>query len=123
MKCMKKSNEKTIHEWLDNFNMDASVTYKNKVYTLTGDELKSIYSTENYWHSRTDPSSWLSEALVRLAKRKFPKSLPRKKVIALCAQLLNVTPGHLEGTLDWNANYMAWHDGGTPEDHHVWQEE
>ena len=39
---MKKSNEKTIHEWLDNFNMDASVTYKNKVYTLTGDELELL---------------------------------------------------------------------------------
>lgn len=28
-----------------------------------------------------------------------------------------------ESSLTWNANYMAWHDGGTPEDYHAWLED
>ncbi|MBN2441104.1 MAG: hypothetical protein JXJ04_07150 [Spirochaetales bacterium] len=120
---MKENKKDLIDEWFNNFNHNAAVEYKNKEYTITEPELKSIYSTGNYWHHRTDPSSWLCEALVRLAKRKFGNRLPRKQVIQLCAQLLNITPEKVESTLDWNANYMAWHDGGTVEENHVWKEE
>ena len=47
----------------------------------------------------------------------------RAQVIALCAQTLNITPEKLEQALDWNANYMAWHDGGSVEETHVWPKE
>jgi hypothetical protein len=117
---MEKDNETLIQKWLSNFNSEAFVEYNNRKYRMTESELKSIYSTLHYWHHKTDPGSWLSEALVRKAKIKFSGKLPRDVVISLCAQLLHVTAEKLESTLDWNANYMAWHDGGTPEDHHVW---
>ena len=120
---MKKDEEKQLNEWLNNFNTRAFVKYNNKVYRITLKELKSLYSTLNYWHHKTDPSSWLSEALVSLAKRKYERLLPRDIVILLCARLLNITPEKLESSLNWNANYMTWHDGGTPEDHHAWMKE
>ena len=40
--------------------------------------------------------------------------------MALCAQTLNITPAALEHALDWNANYMAWHVGGSAEETHAW---
>jgi hypothetical protein len=119
---MEKDKGTLVQEWLSNFNSKAFVEYNNRKYRITQRELKSIYATLHYWHHKTDPSSWLSEALVRKAKIKFSGKLPRDVVISLCAQLLHVTPEKLESTLNWNANYMAWHDGGTPEDHHVWLE-
>jgi len=120
---MEKDKEEKTDEWLNTFNSKASVKYNNKEYRITVNELKSIYSPMNYWHHRTDPSSWLCEALVNFARRKFTKKIPRKEVILLCAGLLNITPEKLESSLDWNANYMAWHDGGTPEDYHAWLKE
>jgi hypothetical protein len=120
---MKKDKEKELNEWLNNFNTRAFVKCNNKEYGITLKELESIYSTINYWHHKTDPGSWLSEALVSLAKRKYKGKLPRNIVISLCALLLNITSEKLESSLNWNANYMAWHDGGTPEDHHARPEE
>ncbi|MBN1524817.1 MAG: hypothetical protein JW904_10055 [Spirochaetales bacterium] len=119
---MKTDKKDEFDKWFANFNAEACVDYNNKEYRLTLEELKSMYSSLNYWHSKTDPGSWLSESLVRLAKRKYKGILPRKVVISLCAGLLNITPEKLESNLDWNANYMAWHDGGTPEQEHVWAE-
>jgi hypothetical protein len=120
---MEKDKKQQLTEWLNTFNTGAFVKYNNREYRITLNELKSIYSPLNYWHHETDPSSWLCEALVNLGKRKFKRKLPRENVISLCAQLLNITPEKLESSLEWNANYMAWHDGGTPEDHHAWNKE
>jgi hypothetical protein len=117
---MKDDKDKQFIKWLNNFNSSAFVDYNGKKYRITSKELESIYSTGHYWHHKTDPSSWLSEAMVTMAKRKFKGKLPRDHVILLCSRLLNITPEKLEGNLEWNANYMAWHDGGAPEDHHAW---
>lgn len=120
---MEQDQDKLLKEWLNNFNTRAFIEYKNIKYKINPKELKTIYSKGNYWHHKTDPSSWLSVALVSLAKRKYSHKLPRHIVISLCAQLLNITSEKLESSLDWNANYMAFHDGGTPEENHVWQKE
>ena len=84
------------------------------------DDFMEIISPSNYWHGRSDPSSWLCEAIVRLGKSKFHKVLPRNAVITLCADALNITHEKLESSLDWNAGYMAWHEGGSVEEFHVW---
>jgi hypothetical protein len=120
---MKKNEKELLNKWLDNFNKDAVIKHNEKKYRISLIELEKIYSTGNYWHHKTDPSSWLSEAVVRLVRKKYSKKLPRKKAIALCAQLLNISDKQLEGNLEWNANYMAWHDGGIAEDEHSWPEE
>jgi len=115
---LKDKNKQT---WINNFNKEAVFVSGGRKYRLTEKELLGIYSSGNYWHNKTDPSSWLSEAVVSLAKRKFYGKLSREEVIALCAQLLNISSEQLEHNLDWNANYMAWHDGGSAEDNHVWE--
>ncbi|MBN1697533.1 MAG: hypothetical protein JW881_08475 [Spirochaetales bacterium] len=120
---MEKKRKNPVREWLDNFNKRASVTHNGKEYGVDEHELETLYSTLNYWHHRTDPSSWLCTALVGLAKKKYQGKIPRSEIILLCARLLNVTASKLESTLDWNANYIAWHDGGNPGDYHVWEKE
>lgn len=77
----------------------------------------------NYWHSRTDPSSWLVSSTVSRARARFEKILSRAQVIELCAQTLNIDSARVESLLDWNANYMAWHDGMSVEETHIWPQE
>lgn len=109
-----------LNTWLSTFNREAVVSYENIDFSLGDEELGSIYYATNYWHSKTDPSSWLCEAVVRLIRKKFLEKLPREKAMELAACLLNITTEKLEGSLNWNAHYMAWHDGGTYEENHVW---
>jgi hypothetical protein len=72
----------------------------------------------NYWHHKHDPSSWLCSSTVYRARNKFGARLKRKDIIRLCADTLNITPKKLEESLDWNANYLAFHDGTTAEENH-----
>lgn len=74
----------------------------------------------NYWHHKQDPSSWLCSSTVYRARNKFGTKLKRKEIIALCAQTLNITAKKLEDTLDWNANYLAFHDGTSVEENHAY---
>ncbi len=107
-----------------------SLAYFNReAFVVAGDgtrcafdeaDFAQLENPSNYWHSRTDPSTWLCVSTVSRARYKFRDRLNRQQTIALCAQTLNVTPEKLEYALDWNANYMAWHDGGSVEETHVW---
>lgn len=105
------------------FDTEATVIHEGKDYRLTIAEIENIHSRSNYWHLEGDPSSWLVTSLVSRVKFKFRKALPRAKAIELAAGILKLTPGKVESTLDWNANYMAFHDGGTIEENHVYPAE
>lgn len=74
----------------------------------------------NYWHHKEDPSSWLCSSTVNRARNKFGAKLKRKEIIRLCAETLNITPKKLEESLDWNANYLAFHDGTSVEENHTY---
>jgi hypothetical protein len=102
------------------FNTEACVAHEGKEYRLTESEIGAIHSRGNYWHLEGDPSSWLVTALVGRLKSKFRKVLPREKVIELAAEILKSSVGKVESALNWNANYMAFHDGGSPEEHHIY---
>jgi hypothetical protein len=114
------SKDQEYKTYLTYYNREAKVIYKGKEYQFTEEDFVKLNCNLNYWHNRTDPSSWLCAAVVRHGIIKFSPKLPRVKLIELCADTLNITKQKLEDTLDWNANYMAWHDGGTVEEHHVY---
>ncbi len=114
---MAKKNETP----LSFFNREAHVIGSDGIrYAFDEADFAELNNASNYWHGREDPSSWLCTATVNRARNKFRGKLTRKQAIDLCAQTLNITPAKLEQTLDWNANYMAWHDGGSYEENHVW---
>lgn len=111
-------DKEQLAQYLSFYNRDAKIKYKGKIYSATEEDFDRLNIRGNYWHFKTDPSSWLTAAAVSHFKWKF-KKLPRSQVIDLVAQVLNVDISRIEGSLDWNARYTAWHDGGKPEDYHV----
>lgn len=102
-----------------NFNREAVIEKKGVFYQFTENDLEELTSTGNYWHSKTDPSTWLCVSVVSKARYKF-KKLTREEVIQFSAEVLNILPKALEHALAWNANYMAWHDGGEYQENHVY---
>lgn len=106
---------------LSYFNREAYVTAGGGVRcAFTENDFAELNNRSNYWHGPQDPSTWLSVSTVSMARNKFQGKLTRSQVMDLCAQTLNITPARLEQALEWNANYMAWHDGGSADENHVW---
>jgi hypothetical protein len=93
----------------------AKIVWQGTTYQLTDAEIL---------HCGTDPgSSGFCTSLVSTVKRKWHPKIDRNEAIRYCADLLRVTVQSLEDSLDWNANYMAMHDGGTVEEMHAWPKE
>jgi hypothetical protein len=90
------------------------------LYEFDADDLASLSPPAYDWHGPGDPSSWLCAATVARARARFSGRLSRVQAVELCAATLGITVEKLEQTLDWNANYMAFHDGGSPDENHVW---
>ena len=114
------SGKEELKTYLSYYNRKAAVEHQGQEYSFSEDDFEYLTGSSNYWHHSESPRSWLCCAAVNHAKRKFGKTLPRNKLIVLCADTLNITAEKLESTLNWNANYMAWHDGGEPEDYHAY---
>ncbi|MDD3858948.1 MAG: hypothetical protein PHW83_02025 [Bacteroidales bacterium] len=112
--------KESLDDWLSKINCNAKIIFDNEFYFLSIDEIKSIYSSLNYWHGPSNPSTWLCESVVSKVKYKYKTILTRDKAMELSASILNMRVEKLEEALDWNANYMAWHDGRSVEDCHVW---
>ncbi len=102
------------------FNREACVFHDGKEYRFSEKDFEKLDRDSLYWHNPTDPSTWLCAATVNQALIKFGDELPRAKLIRFCADTLNISLEKLESSLDWNANYMAFHDGGTVEEYHVY---
>ena len=117
---MVSKDKEKLKIYLSYYNRKAKVEQQGKEYKFSEEDFKYLNTFGNYGHPEKSPSSWLCSSAVNHAKVKFGKILPREKLIKLCADTLNITAEKLEIALDWNANYMAWHDGGKPENHHVY---
>ena len=102
------------------FDTEARVVFKGEKYGLSYDEIAEIHGPAYYWHYEGDPSSWLVARMVTCLRRKYKGVLPRAKVIELAGGILKRTVEQVESTLNWNANYMAFHDGGIPEEEHAY---
>ena len=117
---MASMDKEKLKIYLSYYNRNTKVLHQGMEYKFSEEDFKYLNRLSNYWHNEKSPSSWLCSFAVNHAKVKFGKYLPREKLIKLCADTLNITADKLESTLNWNANYIAWHDGGKPEDHHVY---
>ena len=117
-------DEEKLKEYLTFFNREATIDHEGKAYTPGEEDFNYLNKGgTNYWTNKTSPSSWLTCDTVDYYRRKYSKEVPREKVIDLCAQVLNIEPAEVERLLDWNARYMAFHDGMTPEETHIWPKE
>jgi hypothetical protein len=105
---------------LEFFNRAAYVTAADGTRCALSEQDFEELNRSNYWQHRSDPSTWLVAATVLRARHLFSRKLTRAQVIELCAQTLHMTVQEIESALHWNANYMAWHDGGSAEENHVW---
>lgn len=109
-----------MNESITYFNRQAHAVHEGKRYRFGKEDFERLNRDSLYWHNPTDPSSWLCAATVNQARIKFGDELPRSKLIKLCAETLNISVKKLEDSLDWNVNYLAWHDGGTVDEYHVY---
>lgn len=105
------------------FNKDACVIINDVRYHFDETDFKSLLQKTAGWHSQNDPSNDLISGLVAVGKSKFQTCLDRESVIFLCAQTLNRTIEKIEHALDWQAGYMAWHEGAPAEYYHIWPKE
>ncbi len=107
-------NTENLERLVRELDMEASVTHAGITYRFRIEDIHSLT-----WSDTTDSTSFRS-ALVSLGKANWEAILGRSKVIELCAATLRITPTQLEEALEWNANYMAWHDGGSADENHTW---
>ena len=89
-------------------------------YQLGEDLLTRVFPPYDiYWSNEDTPPKDVCVRIVGVAKAALDQKLPRRILLQLCADTLKMSLSALEAMLDWEANYMAWHDGGTPDEHHV----
>lgn len=102
-------------EYLAQFDRTASVTFEGKTYQIPDSLLLEMITSRH-----GIDSSWFVADIVGRVKFLYGKVLPRNLAIALTAATIKTTAQYIEDTLDWNANYMAGHDGMDVEMVHVW---
>lgn len=112
-------HEKNFREHLASFDRDAHLMVDGQKYELTLDDLREVAAEGQYFHcSPGHYNSSVTARLVDVARRRFGPKLVRAQVLALCAATLRTTVDAVEHSLDFTANYMAMHDGTTPEENH-----
>ncbi len=100
--------------YLQQFDLEASVDVDGTHYRLTGDDLIPH-------NNPGDPTStWYKCSLIGRMRSRLSPPLTRFAVLSLVAAVLKTTVEELESAMEWNANYMAWHDGGDACENHVW---
>jgi hypothetical protein len=96
------------------FNLNACISKDNTDFRFTSEDIIPLFSPLNYWHTTGQPSSWLCAGLVTVAYKKFGTVLSYDEQIQLCSMCLGISPSKLQSTLEWNEQYIAWHDGDLP---------
>ncbi len=118
----KQSHE---NQYMAFFDLNAKVSFEGVDIEISEAEIRRLINRGNSfnWHGEGDPTSQLVERTVRFARRKWGAKLPRAKIIEMAAKILRQSPDRIESSLDWTANYMAWHEGGSPEEFHPYPKE
>lgn len=115
----KPEHEASYRAHLAHFDRDAHVMVDGKRYALSEADLDEIARSAQYYvYFPTGLNSSVYARTVSLAKLALRPPLARAQIIALCAATLRTTVEQLEQSLSWTANYMAFHDGGDPEQEH-----
>ena len=88
----------------------ARLEHEGRALELLPAELAPLAVNAASWHGPGDPSSWLSVNVFQLARRKFP-GLSNETLLELAGKALGISAQALRSAIEWNENYMRWHDG------------
>jgi hypothetical protein len=89
---------------------DATVASGDQTYHFSVEDGRAIQNAGNYWHRPGDPSTWLAVA-VFLEARQRVGAAGDQIALELAAKALGTTVERLRGNIEWNENYMRWHEG------------
>jgi hypothetical protein len=92
------------------FFRDGVVTHEGRTYALSAAEVAASQGPGPYQHSPGDPSTWLCVSVFTTVRARFP-ALPTETLLDLTGQTLRTDAAKLRGAIEWNENYMRWHDG------------
>jgi hypothetical protein len=111
-------HERQYRAHLEYFSRDAHVVVDGQRFAFTEEDLQEIAMHGRFFGLAGGLNSSVFSGIVYLAKRRFRPALARAQIIELCAATLKTTAEDVERSLEWTANYMAFHDGGSPEENH-----
>ncbi len=114
------SPEQALHyrAHLDYFSRDARVTVGDQEYEFSETDLEALAFQGRFFAVGGGLNSSVISGAIYMAKGRFRPALARAQIIDLCAATLKMTVDEVEHSLDWTANYMAFHDGNSPEENH-----
>lgn len=115
---MTPEQERQYRAHLEYFSRDAHVVVDERRYAFTEEDLHEIAMQGRHHMLAGGLNSSVFSGVVALAKRRFRPHLVRAQIIELCAATLKTTVDDVERSLEWTANYMAMHDGTSPEENH-----
>lgn len=103
---------------LEYFSRDAHVIVDGQRYAFTEQDLEAIAMDGRFYFLEGGLNSSVYSSAIGLAKRRFRPQLSRAQIIEICAATLKTTVDDVENSLEWTANYMAFHDGTSPDENH-----
>ena len=111
--------EQSYREHLALFDRAAQVVVDGTAYGWSEDDLHELAMAGRYYPCVLGGlNSSVFASAVSIARQRFRPGLGRAQIIALCATTLRTTVESVEQSLQWRANYMAFHDGGDPDQEH-----
>lgn len=111
-------HERQYRAHLEYFSRDAHVVVDGQRYAFTEEDLQELAMQGRFYMVEGGLNSSVYSSTVYLAKRRFRPPLGRAQIIELCAATLKTTAEDVERSLEWTANYMAFHDGTSPDENH-----
>lgn len=115
---MSPEHEQQYQAHLAYFSRDAHVVVEGQRYAFTEEDVQEIAMAGRFFGIAGGLNSSVYSTAVYLAKRRFRPALTRAQILEICATTLNTTVEDVERSLEWTANYMAFHDGGSPDENH-----
>lgn len=99
--------------WLSLFNFEP-IQIENASYQLNDKLLENLSPTAEYWHSKGDPSTWLSVSLFRKIRRHHP-AVNEKQQLEFTAHALGIDFDKVVSSIKWHDGYMTFKDGSPQE--------
>ena len=107
--------EAQYREYLAYFDHGASIVALGVTYAWSEENLQELARRARlYPFMPPDFNSSVFANIVSMARARFRPLLTRAQIMDLCAATLKVPVAQIEQSLEWTAQYMAFHDGGDP---------
>lgn len=97
---------------------DAYVEIGGTRYEWSEQDLEDLAMDARFYMVLGGLNSSVYANVVRTARSRFRPNLARAQIIELCARTMKTTVEDVERSMEWTANYMAFHDGTDPAEEH-----